>query len=157
MIHTYIGIMLASHCPEFDNRWPHEFDFFQIRLWSWKHRHIREAIFNNRMAFSYGSWASGATSCVMTKSLACQKNAGRLHECFPSWCIRAFIFPFACPSLGHLLPSCFHRIYLVKSSVPSGVFHLTKTIRTIPEASDCLKKATRLRKLFVTPSCRHCT
>ena len=149
--------MLASHCPEFDKRWTHEFDFFQIRLRSYKHRHIREAIFNYRMAFFRCSWASAATSCVITKSLACQKNAGRLHECSPSWWFRVFIFPFAWPSWSLFLPSCFHRMYIVWSSVPSGVFHLTKTIRTNHDASDCLQKATRLRKLFVMPSYSHRT
>ena len=145
--------MPVSHCPEFDNRWTHDWGNFQIRVWSCKHRPIRECILDHRMTIFLNLSASGATSCVETKSLACQKNAGRPHEGPCSWCICVYIFPFVLTSGGHRMPSCCHRIYIVWSSVPPGIIGLTKTTRSFPNvirrSHDFVIRSQCLRVAFV--------
>ena len=58
------GVMLTSHCPEFESRWTHEYENVQIRVWSWKHRAICEANFTHKDL-------SNLSSC----SMACSDEA----------------------------------------------------------------------------------
>ena len=152
-------ILLASHCPEVDTRWTHEYGNVLLRLWSWKHRDIREDILSHRMTAGGVFQASAATSGAVAKSLACQKIARRPCEGLFSCLIRVSILPFVRPSWGHIVRSCHLRLYFVWSSVPSGIFRLAKTIRRKHEGNtklpDCLRKATRLRDALVIPACSH--
>ena len=127
--------MQASHCPDFEKRRPYDKGNFQIRLWSWTHRAIREAVFDHRQPAGQVSLASAATSWEVAKSLACQRIAeGHYDGSFSCW-NRVSIFPFVSPSWRHLLQSCNIRREFVWSSVPSGTLRLTKAIRRKQEAA----------------------
>ena len=65
--------MLASHCPEFESIWTHEYENVQIPVLSWKHRAIREAIITHRVTAGCFFQTSAATSWEKAKSLACNK------------------------------------------------------------------------------------
>ena len=128
----------ASHCPEVDIRWTHDEGNVQIRLWSSRHRaisghswgHLKPS-YDRRSIFQ----APAATSWAVAKSLACQKIARRPYEGSFSCGIRVSMLPFARLSWGHLVKSCHLRLYFVWSSVPSGIYCLTKTIRRKQEAA----------------------
>ena len=126
--------MLASHCPDGMPRWTHDCRNIQLRHWSCSHRAIRVAILSHRMAFGSISKASGATSGVVEKSLACQKNIRWSREGSTSCWLRVSIATFVWPSCGHLVTSCDHRVYFVWSSLASGHIYLPKTIRMKHEA-----------------------
>ena len=108
-----VYLMQASHCPELDTRWTHDYENVQIRVWSYIHRAIREGIWSHRMTIGWVSQASATTSWAMAKSLACQKNARRPCEGSLSCWIRVSDLPFVRPSCGHRGKSCHLRLYLV--------------------------------------------
>ena len=112
-VNNVASIMQASHCPELDTRWTHDYENVQIRVWSYIHRAIREGIWSHRMTIGWVSQASATTSWAMAKSLACQKNARRPCEGSLSCWIRVSDLPFVRPSCGHRGKSCHLRLYLV--------------------------------------------
>ena len=90
--------LLASHCPEFESRWTHEYENVHIRVWSWKHRAIREAIFTHRVTAGCILQASAATSWAKAKSLACKIiDRSPSEGSFSCW-LRVSILPFVRPS-----------------------------------------------------------
>ena len=66
--------MQASDWPEFESRRAHKYENVQIRVLSWKHRAILEAILTHRVTVGCIFQASAATSWAKAKSLACKKN-----------------------------------------------------------------------------------
>ena len=74
------SFLLASHCPEFESRWTYEYENVQIRVWSWKHRVIREAFFTHRVTAGYIFQAWAATSWAKAKSFACKQIDRSRHE-----------------------------------------------------------------------------
>lgn len=124
-----VFVMLASHCPEVEQRWTHDAGNVHLRRWSCKHRAIRVGIFSHRMTAGGIYQASAVTSCVMTKSLACPKTAEGLYE---GSCIRVSILPFARSSWSHLVRSCRLRSYFVWSNAQSSHEDNTRETRTFP-------------------------
>ena len=92
--------MQASHCPDFESEWTHEYENVHIRVLSWKHRAIREAIFTNRVT----------DGCIFQASAAIRERRQNLWHAkffyqsprefegsFSCW-LRVSILPFVMPS-----------------------------------------------------------
>ena len=129
--------MQASHLADFNMRWTHDYEKFQFRLGSWRHRAIRECIVTHRMSIGRLFKPSASPSRAAPKSLTCQKNTGRTHDGSISCWIRECIVAFAKPSWCHHMTSGLHRTSVVWSSAPSAKFCYTKAIR-------CRRDAARL-------------
>ena len=142
--------MLASHCPEVDTRWKQDGNF-QIRLWSWKHRAIREGILSHPMVAGWLSQAPAATSWAGQNLWHVKKFTEGLTK------VR-FRFEFvspSCPSWGHREGILSNRVVFV-FSLCDHRWHQTYFASRIQyegnkNVPNCLRKATR----FVIPSqCR---
>ena len=147
--------MQASHCPDVEPGWTHDGWNFQIRLWSCRHRGIREAILSHRMTIGGDFQASAATSGAVTKSLTCQRIPEASPDGSISCWVRVSILPFVRPSGVHRECILSNRVNFVWSSVPFGIFRLPKATRRIHEAARWSKKATRRREALAMPSCSH--
>ena len=142
--------MLASHCPEDDTRWKHDDRNFHIRLWSWKHRAIREGILSHRMV------AGGLSQAPAAASWAWQNlwHVKKFQEGLAKMRFRIEFVSPSCPSWGHREGILSYRVVFVFSSCDHRWHRAFFASRILYEGnknvSDCLGR----QHDFLKPS--HC-
>ena len=135
--------------------WTHDYENFQIRRGSSRHRAIRECIVTHRMAIGRFLKLSAAPSRAASKSLTCQK----IQEGHTMVQFRVEFASTSWHSQSHREAIFSHRDYIVYLSCGHRHHRLGFATRRQYEGHamlpDSITKATRHRVAFATPSYKH--